>query len=82
MILYTVQPGDSLDSIAARYGVSSGTIAYDNQIPYPYALTPGTGLLLSQTSVMLAATDIVVTESGRYAYSGGYAYPFINRWIL
>ena len=82
MILYTVQPGDSLDSIAARYGISSGTIAYDNQIPYPYALTPGAGLLLSQASMQLTAADIVVTESDRYAYSGGYAYPFINRWIL
>ena len=51
MILYTVQPGDSLDSIAARYGISSGAIAYDNQIPYPYALTPGAGLLLSQASM-------------------------------
>lgn len=82
MILYTVQPGDSLDSIAAQYGISPGAIAYDNQIPYPYALTPGAGLLLSQTSTMLNSADIVVTESGRYAYSGGYAYPFINRWIL
>ncbi len=82
MILYTVQPGDSLDSIAARYDISSGTIAYDNQIPYPYALTPGAGLLLSQTSMQLNPDDIFVTESGRYAYSGGYAYPFINRWIL
>ena len=82
MILYTVQPGDSLDSIAARYGISSGTIAYDNQIPYPYALTPGAGLLLSQASMQLTSADITVTESGRYAYSGGYAYPFINRWIL
>ena len=82
MILYTVQPGDSLDSIAARYGISSGAIAYDNQIPYPYALTPGAGLLLSQASMQLTAADIAVTESDRYAYSGGYAYPFINRWIL
>lgn len=82
MILYTVQPGDSLDSIASRYDISPGTIAYDNQIPYPYALTPGAGLLLSQASMMLASTDIAVTESGRYVYSGGYAYPFINRWVL
>lgn len=82
MILYTVQPGDSLDSIAARYDISSGTIAYDNQIPYPYALTPGAGLLLSQASMQLNPDDIFVTGSGRYAYSGGYAYPFINRWIL
>ncbi|MGN1170738.1 MAG: glycosyl hydrolase family 18 protein [Lachnospiraceae bacterium] len=82
MILYTVQPGDSLDSIAVRYDISSGTIAYDNQIPYPYALTPGAGLLLSQTSMQLNPDDIFVTGSGRYAYSGGYAYPFINRWIL
>lgn len=82
MILYTVQPGDSLDSIAVRYDISSGTIAYDNQIPYPYALTPGAGLLLSQASMQLNPDDIFVTGSGRYAYSGGYAYPFINRWIL
>lgn len=82
MVIYTVQPGDSLDSIAARYGVSANTIANDNQIPPPYALAVGAALLLTEAAYPLAPTDIPISFSGRPAASGGYAYPFIRREVL
>lgn len=82
MVIYTVQPGDSLDSIAAHYGVSANTIANDNQIPPPYALAVGAALLLTEAAYPLAPTDIPISFSGRPAASGGYAYPFIRREVL
>ncbi len=32
MDIYIVQPGDSVDSIAAMYGISPYTIIFDNQM--------------------------------------------------
>ena len=82
MVIYTVRPGDTLDSIADRYNISANDIAYDNQIPYPYALAIGASLLLADASYTLTSEDILISDSGRSAYSGGYAYPFISRWVL
>lgn len=82
MVIYTVRAGDTIDNIASRYGISADDIAYDNQIPFPYALAVGASLLLTQASYTLTSEDILVSNSGRPAYSGGYAYPFISRWVL
>lgn len=82
MVIYTVRPGDTIDSIAARYDISATDIAYDNQIPFPYALAIGASLLLTEASYTLTSEDILVSNSERFAYSGGYAYPFISRWVL
>lgn len=72
MRIYVVQPGDSVDTIAASQNVPAQSIIYDNQLVYPYALAIGQALLLSDT----AGAD------GYSAYVGGYAYPFISRWVL
>lgn len=82
MVIYTVRAGDTLNNIASRYGISADDIAYDNQIPFPYALAVGTSLLLTQASYTLTSEDILISNSGRSVYSGGYAYPFISRWVL
>lgn len=82
MVIYTVRAGDTIDTIASRYGISADDIAYDNQIPFPYALAVGASLLLTQASYTLASEDILISNSGRPAYSSGYAYPFISRWVL
>lgn len=76
MLIYIVQPGDSVDSIAAAYGIPADSIIYNNQIPPPYALAVGQALLLS------AEGGGQVSETGRSIYVGGYAYPFISRWVL
>ncbi len=72
MIIYTVQPGDTVDSIAAAQGISVSSIVYNNQIPYPYALAVGQALLLSLPGF----------SYNREIRSGGYAYPFINPYVL
>lgn len=72
MTIYVVQPGDTLDSIADANGVSAASIIYNNQIPYPYSLAIGQALLLSLPGFSYE----------REIRSGGYAYPFINRFVL
>lgn len=82
MVIYTVHSGDTIDNIAMRYQISAEDIAYANQIPYPYALAIGSSLLLPEASYTLTEEDILIVSTNRFAYSGGYAYPFISPWVL
>ncbi len=91
MKIYVVQPGDSVDAIAASQNVSAQSIIYDNQLTYPYALAVGQALLLSQSPGSADGEGNAENEgntpgspgSELYpAYVGGYAYPFISRWVL
>lgn len=88
MLIYIVQPGDTVDSIADTYGITPDSIAYNNQISPPYPLAIGQALLLSASFEPLPDSDtgseilIPAVPDKRSVYSGGYAYPFINRWIL
>lgn len=76
MEIYIVRPGDTVDAIADAYGISPQSLIYNNQIPYPYPLAVGQALLLSrETSDSPKATNALVS-------AGGYAYPFISRWVL
>lgn len=83
-----MQPGDSVDTIADSQNVSAQAIIYDNQLAYPYALAVGQALLLpgSAASNEENASGSSGTDSSsaaKYpAYAGGYAYPFISRWVL
>lgn len=73
MTIYTVQPGDTIDTIAAAYGIPANTIIYNNQLSYPYRLAIGQALLLN------------VGESPterRTITTGGYAYTFIREFTL
>ena len=73
MEIYVIQPGDTIDEIAARYGVTAEAIAYVNQIPYPYALAIGQAILI----------DTAVQETPiREAQANGYAYPYISPYVL
>lgn len=86
MLIYTVQPGDTVDSIANTYGITPDSIVYNNQISPPYPLAVGQALLLSTdiTPDPDSGRDILIpaVPEKRSIHSGGYAYPFINRWIL
>lgn len=73
MEIYVVQSGDTIDAIAERYGVTVESLAYINQIPYPYALAVGQAILIDTGSQ---------TISTRTAQVNGYAYPFISPWVL
>ncbi|MDD3337399.1 MAG: glycosyl hydrolase family 18 protein [Lachnospiraceae bacterium] len=69
-MIYVVKPGDTVDRIAQEYNVAAASIAYNNQIPYPYRLAVGQSLFLPG-------------EKGETAAAvNGYAYPFIREWVL
>lgn len=71
-MIYVVQPGDTLWSIARQYGVTVAQIAALNQIPDPDVLVVGQALLiLSRIKQGPLTIDV-----------GGYAYPFISPWVL
>ncbi len=83
-----MQPGDSVDTIADSQNVSAQAIIYDNQLAYPYALAVGQALLLpgsaaSNEENASGSSDTDSSSAAKYpAYAGGYAYPFISRWVL
>lgn len=74
MDIYVVQPGDSVYSIAAAYGVSAEEIIYINQLVFPFLLVIGQALLIPAASGISRNRPIL--------NSFGYAYPYISRWIL
>ncbi len=74
MEIYIVRPGDTVDSIATSYGISAQSIIYNNQLTYPFPLAIGQALLLSVENISVPNKYPVFT--------GGYAYPFISRWVL
>lgn len=73
MQIYVVQPGDSVDTIAAFHGIAPESVIYNNQIPYPYQLAIGQALLLSTGPNPAPRREI---------RSNGYAYPYISPWVL
>lgn len=73
MEIYIVQSGDTVNSIAMENGVSVDSVIYNNQIEYPYALAIGQALLLTKGTVSNERKTVTVN---------GYAYPFINTFVL
>lgn len=73
MEIYTVAPGDTVDSIALSFGIPVDSIIYNNQIPYPYRLAIGQALLLSTGANAMERQTV---------YVNGYAYPFISPYVL
>lgn len=75
MDIYVVTPGDTVDRIAASYGVSPESIIENNQLVYPYALAIGQALLITFPGEI----DISSKPSVQI---GGYAYTYISPWVL
>ncbi len=73
MQIYVVQTGDNVDSIAEMFGISVESLILDNQISYPYRLAVGQALYIR---------DNTQEEERIPLYTGGYAYPFIDRTTL
>lgn len=73
MLIYIVEPGDTLDNIASIYGVTVEELSYANQIPYPYQLAIG-------QAILVPIGEEVINK--RVATANGYAYPFISPWVL
>lgn len=64
MEIYVVRPGDSLYSIARRYGTSADALAYSNQLSDPSRLTPGLSLVIPGP----AGRPLEEIEVNAYAY--------------
>ena len=73
MQIYVVKSGDTLDTIAASFGLAAETIAYTNQILSPYRLAIGQALLIPTG---------IPEEEKQSVYVNGYAYPYIRDWVL
>lgn len=73
MTIYTVNAGDTVNSIASAFGVTADSIIYNNQLASPYRLAVGQALLLNTGEN---------TSDKRFIYTNGYAYPFINSFNL
>lgn len=72
MEIHVVKPGESVDQIAQSYNFNVWQIIDDNQLVYPYELAVGQALLIA----------VGGRQPGRSIISSGYAYPFINSWVL
>lgn len=70
--IYVVQPGDTVDGIAQKYGVNVMQIIQDNQMVFPYALAIGQALFI----------DLGVRLPDRSLRVSGYAYTFISPYVL
>lgn len=73
MEIYVVKQGDSVDFIAATTGIDVEQLVYDNQLISPYELAVGQALFIGTGERQPTGGSIIVS---------GYAYPFINRWVL
>ena len=73
MTIYIVRAGDTIDTIASAYGISTDSIIYNNQLSYPYRLALGQALLLNTQPG---------PEERPIIFTGGYAYPFIRQFTL
>ncbi len=82
MEIYVVRPNDTIDIIAAQSGTDTESIIYTNQLVYPYRLAVGQALLLSPGTGRGGNSSSIGGDMRRTVCSGGYAYPFISRWVL
>ncbi len=72
MQIYVVRQGDTVDVIAEEFGVDVNELIFDNQLIYPYRLVVGQALLVRNGQ----------QDRTMGIRSNGYAYPFINSWVL
>lgn len=73
MDIYVVKAGDTVDLIAAAYGVSSEEMIYLNQLMPPFTLMIGQALLIPGKEENTEKTP---------ARINGYAYPYVSDWTL
>ena len=60
MQIYIVREGDTLNSIAAAFGLPPAEISYINQLVYPYRLAVGQALLLGAPGGSLSAAAMLI----------------------
>ena len=70
-MIYVVQPGDTVESIAAEFGVSRSRLIFDNQLPADGALVAGQALLVLVPAVTAEVLpgDTIESVASRYGIS-------------
>jgi spore germination protein len=76
MELYVVQQGDSIDTIAERFGITVDKLAYDNGLVYPY------NLVIGQTIVIAYPKQSHIVQEGDTLQSIANAYSVSQMQIL
>lgn len=71
MQIYVVRRGDTLWNISRRYGTTTQTLAYLNQLADPSKLVPGMSLIIPSPSALQNSLEV-----------NGYAYPGISAEAL
>lgn len=74
MEIYIVQRNDTVDTIAAAYGVAAEEIIFANQLSFPYPLAVGQALVIPLSRGEQEGKPPIL--------SCGYAYPFIQESVL
>lgn len=71
MQIYVIVPGDTVEAVAEKTESSLEALIYANQLEYPYSLAIGQALFIPGES-----------EAVRGIRTNGYAYTYINPWVL
>lgn len=69
--VYTVQAGDTVSDVAARFGLSTPAVLAMNGLSWNSLIFPGQKLTLTDAPTKAAATPSPPTESGRYTVAAG-----------
>ena len=72
MQIYVVEPQDTVDGIANKFGTPVEEIIFANQLIYPYKLAVGQALLVEFRPNQYRTKRVI----------NGYAYPFISNYVL
>ncbi len=73
MEIYVVKPGDTVDLIGEMYQAQPQSMIYANQMTPPYPLAVGQALLIPGGEEPYEKIPVRIN---------GYAYPYINSWVL
>ena len=60
MTIYLVQQGDTIDSIANKFGITVDKLVQDNGLVYPY------NLVIGQAIVIVIPKQVYTRANGRY----------------
>ena len=76
MTIHVVRSGETLNAIAAQYGVNPAQLGEANDVP------AGGALAVGQTLVVRFPRQVHAVRPGETLSSNGYAYPFIDPRLL
>ena len=82
MTIHVVAPGETVDSIAAEYGVAPGRLAADNELPPGFALAVGQTLVVRFPQAVHVVTEGETLTSVAEQYGTTVRQLWRNNWEL